>query len=69
MINFMLFNRIKQSVTGTVNSSCDFENDLCGWSVISNGSYQWTRGRKTSPEIITGPDRDKTAAGKVAIQT
>ncbi|CAG2236370.1 unnamed protein product [Mytilus edulis] len=54
---------MEQNNTGTVNGSCDFENDLCGWSVFSNGTYQWTHGRKTSPENFTGPDRDTTATG------
>ncbi|CAG2190855.1 unnamed protein product [Mytilus edulis] len=51
------------NLRGTVNDSCTFENDLCGWAVSSNGTYQWIRGRRKSPGNSTGPDRDTTASG------
>lgn len=60
---------LKKSFTGIVNGSCNFENTICGWSVSSNGTYQWIRGRGKSPETSTGPDRDTTSSGKIAIQT
>lgn len=53
-----------KSLTGTVNGSCTFEDDLCGWSVICNGTYQWIRGRRKSPGNSTGPERNTTASGK-----
>ncbi|CAG2190857.1 unnamed protein product [Mytilus edulis] len=66
--NACLFNNyghvsISYSCTRTVNGSCTFENDICGWSVSSNGSYHWERRRGKSSESYTGPDRDTTASG------
>lgn len=68
MFNYMLRNYIIKSLTGTANGSCSFENDLCGWSISSNGTYQWIRGRGKSPGNSTGPDTD-TTSGKIALQT
>ncbi|XP_052071788.1 MAM and LDL-receptor class A domain-containing protein 1-like isoform X2 [Mytilus californianus] len=53
---------ISYSCTRIINGSCTFENDLCGWSVSSNGTYQWIHRRGQTPESSTGPDRDHTTA-------
>ncbi|XP_052068042.1 MAM and LDL-receptor class A domain-containing protein 1-like isoform X2 [Mytilus californianus] len=53
---------ISYSCTRIVNGSCTFENDLCGWSVSSNGTYQWIHRRGQTLESSTGPDRDHTTA-------
>ncbi|XP_076075808.1 MAM and LDL-receptor class A domain-containing protein 1-like [Mytilus galloprovincialis] len=53
---------VSYSCTRTVNGSCTFEDDLCGWSVICNGTYQWIRGRRKSPGNSTGPERNTTAS-------
>ncbi|CAG2236372.1 unnamed protein product [Mytilus edulis] len=52
----------------TVNGSCSFENELCGWSISSNGTYQWIRGGGKSPGNSTGPDTNTTSS-KIALQT
>ncbi|CAC5358612.1 unnamed protein product [Mytilus coruscus] len=54
--------QIQYKCEGIVNGSCTFENDQCGWSVSSNGTYQWKRQRGKTPESSTGPERDHTTA-------
>ncbi|CAC5399336.1 unnamed protein product [Mytilus coruscus] len=59
--------QIQYKCEGIVNGSCTFENDQCGWSVSSNGTYQWIHRRGQTPESSTGPDRDHTTASETAV--
>ncbi|XP_067664631.1 uncharacterized protein [Haliotis asinina] len=40
--------------------SCDFEDGLCGWSDLSNSSYDWTRHSGPTADFTSGPDNDHT---------
>ncbi|XP_046545744.1 MAM and LDL-receptor class A domain-containing protein 1-like [Haliotis rubra] len=40
--------------------SCDFEDGLCGWSDLSNSSYDWTRHSGPTADFTSGPGNDHT---------
>ena len=41
--------------------SCSFESpDLCGWTDVSSGEYQWLRNWGATPSRKTGPKNDHT---------
>jgi hypothetical protein len=65
IIDFSLVCDFKQDCSNGLDEkncgNCDFEqNDLCGYSDRSNGSYKWTRARNTSPAENIGPSVDHT---------
>ncbi|VDI67735.1 Hypothetical predicted protein [Mytilus galloprovincialis] len=53
----------EHNVFRIVNGSCNFEKDLCGWTVSSNGSYRWIRRSGKSSDTSAEPDRDTTSSG------
>lgn len=42
--------------------SCDFENDLCGWTQDPSNNFDWTRQNYGTPtgHLGTGPSYDHT---------
>merc|ERR1719239_1420401 len=50
---------IPQCVAGTT-TSCDFEQDNCGWSHDTSADFQWLRHKGSTPTAKTGPQADHT---------
>lgn len=40
--------------------SCDFTNDVCGWTQAVTNDFNWTRHSGDTPTQSTGPDGDHT---------
>ncbi|XP_067654503.1 MAM and LDL-receptor class A domain-containing protein 1-like [Haliotis asinina] len=45
---------------GSKPVSCNFDNDLCSWSQISNDNFDWTRHQGSTSSGRTGPHGDHT---------
>ncbi|XP_021347692.1 MAM and LDL-receptor class A domain-containing protein 1-like isoform X2 [Mizuhopecten yessoensis] len=50
------------STSGSVNASCDFETDLCGWTqdTIPADDFDWTLNSGPTASVDTGPSGDHT---------
>ena len=43
--------------------SCDFENDLCGWTQSKSDNFDWKRQQRRTPSSSTGPSSGQGNTG------
>ena len=48
----------------SIDFECDFQDDLCGCDLSSNGQFKWRRGKGGTPSILTGPNQDRFETSK-----